>query len=234
MQDKDKYGNRQLTAGNNSYEMLNSILRHDISNYLTAINNYLELLEISNCNQKYMEKIRDTVDKSFELIGKVRLVKDYRECENGIKPINLSNTLLEELNGLSSNVNVRTNIPDKLYIHANEMLNSVFSNLLHNAVLHNDKEQKEIDLTIVPRKDQVEIRVADNGPGIPSDMKESIFKEGIKGKTGRTGLGLYIVKMLVESYGGEIWVEDNYPEGTVFVLTLKTVNHKIKSNIGQR
>ncbi len=232
MEDKNNYGNRQLTAGNESYEVLNSILRHDISNYLTAINNYLELLEISNCDQKYMERIRDLVDKSFKLIGKVRLVKDYERREEGVKPVNLSDTLLEELKGLSSKVKVQTSIPPNLYVQANEMLNSVFSNLLHNAILHNDKEQKEIDLAVIPQKDKVEVRVGDNGPGIPSNMKDSIFREGIKGETGRTGLGLYIVKMLVESYGGDIRVEDNYPEGTVFVLTLKAFNNKIKSNSG--
>ncbi len=232
MQDQTNYGNGQLKSGNDRYEMLNSILRHDISNYLTIINNYLELLEISNCDRKYMEKIRDTVDKSFKLIGKVRLFKDYQD-EAKIKPVNLSAALLEELDGLSSNVNIRTSIPDTIYVQANEMLNSVFSNLLHNAILHNNKKQKEVYLTVNPGRDWVEVRIADNGPGISNDMKDNIFKEGIKGETGRTGLGLYIVKMLIESYGGEIWVEDNRPEGTVFVLTLKAVKKdKIKSSSG--
>lgn len=223
MEGKNNYRNSELQSDDDS-EMLNSILRHDISNYLTIINNYLELLEASNCDQKYMEKIRVTVDKSLEFIGKVRLVKNYRNCEEEIKPINLSAALLEELKGLSSKINIQTSIPDNIYVQANEMINSVFSNLLHNAILHNDKEQKEIDLTVTPGNNWVEVIVADNGPGIPNDMKDSIFKEGTKGETGRTGLGLYITRMLVDSYGGDIRVEDNYPEGTIFTLTLKSVD----------
>lgn len=230
MRNKSDYGNGQLKTVNDNYEMLNSVLRHDISNYLTIINNYLELLEVSNRDSKYVEKIRDTVNKSLELIGKVRLVKDYQGKQK-TKPVNLSAALMEELRGLSSKVNIQTSIPENFYVQANEMLNSVFSNLLHNAILHNDEEQKEIDLRVNPGNTWVEIRIADNGPGIPQDMKEIIFKEGVKGETGRTGLGLYIVKMLVESYGGEIWVEDNYPQGTVFVLALRVAERdKIRSD----
>jgi len=64
------------------------------------------------------------------------------------------------------------------------------------------------------------------GPGIPDEMKEEIFKEGVKDQeTGRTGLGLFLVKTLIERYGGKIWVEDNEPEGSVFVLRFRSADN---------
>ena len=63
------------------------------------------------------------------------------------------------------------------------------------------------------------VRVADNGPGIPDTQKETIFGKGEKGlDSPGTGLGLYLVRTLVKQYGGAVWVEDNDPEGSVFVV----------------
>ncbi len=67
----------------------------------------------------------------------------------------------------------------------------------------------------------VQVRVADNGPGIPDDRKEEIFDEGETGvDSDSTGLGLFLVHTLVERYEGTVWIEDNEPEGRVFVVEL--------------
>ena len=105
---------------------------------------------------------------------------------------------------------------------ANDMLPVVFSNILRNAIFHNDKEEKKIWIDVKKSDGWVEVRIADNGPGIPDEMKSKVFKEGFRGeKTGRTGLGLYLVKTLMERYGGSVHVEDNVPEGSVFILKFK-------------
>jgi signal transduction histidine kinase len=68
---------------------------------------------------------------------------------------------------------------------------------------------------------RVVVRVADNGPGVPDDRKEAVFGRGEKGlRSTGTGLGLYLVDTLVDSYGGRVRVEDNDPEGAVFVVEL--------------
>jgi signal transduction histidine kinase len=65
------------------------------------------------------------------------------------------------------------------------------------------------------------VSIADNGPGIEDKHKEQIFQEGEKGlESGGTGVGLYLVKTLVDKYGGDVWVEDNEPTGSVFVVEL--------------
>jgi len=65
------------------------------------------------------------------------------------------------------------------------------------------------------------VSIADNGPGIADTHKEQIFQEGQKGlESGGTGIGLYLVNTLVDRYGGDVWVEDNEPTGSVFVVEL--------------
>jgi signal transduction histidine kinase len=71
----------------------------------------------------------------------------------------------------------------------------------------------------------VVIRVADNGPGIPDDQKETVFGKGEKGLDSQgSGIGLYLVQTLVTTYGGSIWIEDNDPEGSVFAVELQNVS----------
>jgi len=64
------------------------------------------------------------------------------------------------------------------------------------------------------------VRVGDDGPGIPDDRKETVFEP----RTGTDhGFGLYLVRTLVVSYGGEIRVEDNEPRGSVFLVELPAI-----------
>jgi signal transduction histidine kinase len=78
-----------------------------------------------------------------------------------------------------------------------------------------------VTLSATEREETVVVRIADNGPGVPDHRKEAIFGEGEAGlDSSGTGIGLYLVESLVDSYGGDVWVEDNDPEGAVFVVEL--------------
>jgi signal transduction histidine kinase len=102
------------------------------------------------------------------------------------------------------------------------MLESVFRNLLTNAIQHNDKEVPEVTVSATRDDETVLIRVADNALGISDARKSEIFEQGEMGLDSEgTGLGLYLVETLVNHYGGDIRVEDNDPEGTVFIVKLQ-------------
>ena len=121
-------------------------------------------------------------------------------------------------------IEVRGSFPQAEVV-GNEMLDSVFRNLLQNAVQHNDKNLPQVAVTTSIGDDWVEVRVADNGPGVPDEQKEEIFGRGERGLDSEgTGIGLYLVESLVDGYGGGVWVEDRDPEGSVFVVRLPTVD----------
>jgi len=222
-------------------DVLNSVLRHDLSNYLSVIGNYVELL-YENPSKEYIEKIQNMVNRSLELIRDIKVVEDAERKGKVLKIMNLSEVLISEIDAIEApNAIIKADIPEDLHVWADEMINSVISNILTNAIIHNKKEEKRIDVTakrvkeseiewidekkVEERVNWVEVRIADNGSGIPDDMKEEIFKEGVKDQeTGRTGLGLFLVKTLVERYRGKIWVEDNEPEGSVFVIRFRSAD----------
>jgi signal transduction histidine kinase len=106
-------------------------------------------------------------------------------------------------------------------VAADGMLDSVFRNLLTNAIQHNTAGVPEITVSAERQDGTVRVRVADNGPGVPAERKDEIFGRGAKGTdSGGTGIGTYLVKTLVTRYGGDVWVEDNEPRGAVFVVEL--------------
>jgi len=92
-------------------------------------------------------------------------------------------------------------LPD-VDVLADDMLESVFRNLLTNAVRHNDKEVPEVIVLVDRHNEGVLVRIADNGPGIPDERKAEIFEQGEMGlDSDGTGLGLYLVDVLVDRYG---------------------------------
>jgi sensor histidine kinase regulating citrate/malate metabolism len=105
---------------------------------------------------------------------------------------------------------------------ADEMLSAVLGNVLTNAVEHNDREEATVEVTVTEEAGTVHVRVADDGPGIPAELKEAVFGKGVQASDGGGGFGLYFVATMVDGYGGSVTVGDNDPRGTVFDIALPT------------
>jgi len=218
-----KDAEERIKKMNKHLSLLNKILRHDLRNNLTIMKSYLDLFK-EMPEEDFLTKIDERIEICSEFITTIKDIEEALMSGKGLTDINISEVLEKEVGKLKhDNLVVTANIHGKIYVRADDMISSVLENILLNAIFHNDKELKKIHVDVKEvETDWVEIRIADNGPGIPDEMKEEIFKEGVKGeKTGRTGLGLFIVKMLIEKYGGKIWVEDNEPEGSVFVIRMR-------------
>ena len=108
-------------------------------------------------------------------------------------------------------------------------MHDVFANLVSNAINHTgDETVISVDLEMEGEMGSryCLVSVEDDGPGIPDDCKDRIFNRMLKGTTRAkgTGLGLYLVRTLVESYGGQAWAEDRVPgdhrKGAKFVVML--------------
>jgi signal transduction histidine kinase len=113
---------------------------------------------------------------------------------------------------------------------AGPFLKEVFENLLTNAVQHNNSENSWVKVKISEynreNKDYLKLDFIDNGRGIPNNIKDKIFSQGFKGQqtTNGMGIGLSLVKTILEAYNGNIWVknrvEGNYKEGSIFSIIL--------------
>jgi signal transduction histidine kinase len=99
----------------------------------------------------------------------------------------------------------------------------VVANLLSNALRHAATEGGQVRLSAIQQTGEVQVSVADNGPGItPQDLPHVFdrFWQGGGGRPEGSGLGLTIARELVRAHGGRIWVESEPGDGTVFHFTL--------------
>jgi signal transduction histidine kinase len=126
---------------------------------------------------------------------------------------------------------VQIDASDKeLFVHANELLTDVFENILINAAKYNSNSTIDIFIKITKVKEKggifIKIEFMDNGIGVLDVSKESIFQKGYKKDKNVRGLGigLSLVKNIINSFKGKIWVEDrisrDYSKGSNFITLI--------------
>jgi signal transduction histidine kinase len=97
-------------------------------------------------------------------------------------------------------------------VQADRLFSSVFQNILGNAITHNDTDRPKVSVSVQERAEDVVVRIADNGPGIPADVADELFGRGESGLESKgTGIGLYLVTKLLDRYGGGVRVGANTP-----------------------
>jgi signal transduction histidine kinase len=212
---------KNMEEMNKTLKVVNSILRHDILNNFTVISGSLEIFKMKR-DEKFLASAMNGVERSIDLIKKMK------EVEKVISPNEMKKM---DVRGLIDDI-VNKYPRDKIHFtvegsgiaFADDALISVFENIINNAIIHSGTDIVNVSIRPVPSDpDLVEIRFADHGVGIPTEIKAKIFQEGFRyGKSGQSGLGLYIVKKVLERYGATISVEDNKPKGSVFVIVIKS------------
>ena len=102
------------------------------------------------------------------------------------------------------------------------LLKELFSNLVENSIRHSGCSL--VKISFEPVEDECLVIVEDDGKGIPSDVKKNIFDKGFRsGENAGSGLGLYMIKEIAESYGGSVEVGHSELGGAKFVITLKMI-----------
>ncbi|SEW25219.1 PAS domain S-box protein [Halobacterium jilantaiense] len=219
---------RQLETQRDNLNILNQIVRHDIRNSLNIVVGYAEFLEdhVDDDGVEYLEPVVNAAREAIDITTSAREVTELLlQAETDLSRTNLQRVLQHRIDDVQSSdrsvlVTTDGSLSDTPVL-ADDMLGSVFRNLLQNAILHNDADVPEIRLSTTEFEDCVRVSIADNGGGIPDDRKDVIFDEGARGiDSDGTGLGLYLVRTLVNRYDGAVWVEDNENGGATFVVEL--------------
>ena len=129
----------------------------------------------------------------------------------------------------TKNLSIKTEIYiEDILIKANNFLLDVFENILFNAIMYNTNDLIKIKIKVYRyKKDNsyFKLEFIDNGFGITDQRKKIIFEENLEGKRkGGMGLGLSLVKKILENYKGKIWVKDrikgDYTKGSNFTLLI--------------
>lgn len=225
-----KHSEQKLSDKNRMLAMINRIVRHDINNDVQLLMTWSDQLHehVDEGGKEIVDNMHDTGEHIAEL---TTIARNFVQSLDGdtnveLEPVDIGSVLRSEVEKKQTahpdaTISIGT-IPD-VRVRANELASSVFGNLLSNAVRHNTADDPYIRVGGTENESTVVFRIADNGPGIPDGQKKEIFGKGEMGpESPGTGIGLYLVRTLVEQYNGKIWVEDNDPTGAVFVVELPT------------
>ncbi len=215
---------------------------HDINNMHQIAIGYLELARDAltlDENEKFLiDKPLETMQRSSKLIENVRKLQrvQAREFKDDIVDLDdILNRVVCEYREIAG-VKIAFNNGGRSYkVIANELLYDVFANLVGNAVKHSNGMGPDIRIGVGITRDGTkkyyQVSVEDNGPGIPDTLKDRVFNRLQRGETRArgVGLGLYLVRSLVESYHGRVWVEDRVAgectKGSRFVVMLPAIDH---------
>ena len=220
---KLKHQNEQL----NDYAHLVS---HDLKSSLRNLSALLAWVK-EDCSEKIGEESVGNLNLMEAKIEKMdQFLEDiinYSEIgATGLKTNTID--LNEMLNKIIGSINIPKNI--NVVVKGNlpilkadaRKLQQVFQNLISNAVNFNDKEKGLVEVGVEEAEDFYTFSIKDNGQGIPKEYHQKIFNTfttlGYQEKS--TGMGLSIVKRVLDLFGGEIWLESEVLKGTTFYFTI--------------
>lgn len=213
-------------------------ISHDLRTPLTSISgnasNLLsngEKFDVETKKQLYS----DIYDDSMWLINLVENLLSVTRIEEGRLNIRLSTELLDEVITEALQHISRKKTEHKISFHASEdfilvkidarLIMQVIINIVDNAIKYTQKDS-EIVITTQKVQDKAVVRIADNGPGIPDDMKPLVFDmfysgaKSIADSRRSLGLGLSLCKSIITAHGGDLELSDNIPHGAVFTFSL--------------
>ena len=221
----------ELEDSNRGLQEYAHIVSHDLKSPLrsvTALATWLydDYKEVLDDNGKYnlqmmMEKV-EGMDKLIDGILKYSTVNSDA----------LDNTAVD-VNEVIKEISEIIYVPDHVQIKVTNTLpviqadrtkiHQLFQNFLSNAVVNIDKEQGLVEIACKENKTHWEFSIKDNGVGIPKEYHEKIFKifQSIGNKERSTGIGLSIVKKIIDRYQGKVWLKSEIGVGTTFYFTLK-------------
>jgi light-regulated signal transduction histidine kinase (bacteriophytochrome) len=220
-------------AQNKELESFAYIVSHDLKTPMQGIAKIADWLvkdysdKLDEIGKEYLQLLKGRMVRLESLINGILAYSRAGGAEEEKTEIDL-NELIAELKDILSVPNtVKIDIVNKLpkLISSKSAMIQVFGNLIGNAIKHNDKDIAEIQIGYSDEGDSWKFFVKDNGPGIEKVEQEKVFKifhtiKSRDSKNNSTGIGLGIVKKLVEKGGGRVWVESDLGKGCNFYFTM--------------
>ena len=213
-------------------EVLNRVLRHNLRNAVNVIEGRAAMLRKALDDDELRAHVNAIEDRSAALASlgdksaTVRsLFGNEAAAQTTCDVTGLLTEVVDELSGEYPDAMLTASTPDSLHARADDRLKTALSELVENAIVHNDRSTPEVTVTTRPPSEDrtgewIELVVADNGPGIPDQEQETIERGEETPLQHGTGIGLWIVYWTISLYGGEISIEENTPRGTCVVLSL--------------
>lgn len=221
-----------LTKINEELNQFAHIVSHDLKAPLRAISSLSEwieeaLREISLPDvMRNLSMLRSRVRKMQNLIDGILNYSRIGQMHDLLEEVDSRQVVSEVIQSVSVPDRFTVEMPDRLpVIFFNSiLLEQLFSNLISNAIKYHHKREGRISIKYSEEERYHKFSVADDGPGIPPEGREKIFHIfqtlHSKEREESTGVGLSIVKKIVENYGGSVWVDSDGRSGSAFTFKL--------------
>ena len=238
---------QQLDQMRRRAEFYLDLIGHDIVNYITPVSCYIDMLlsnpTLGDEHRELMRLMFKQLSKISALIRNVRTLGETKKLRDHLELQNLKEVIdSAEKDAISlfpwRSIKIRHSFPrEKCVVNAHKFLVNALANIYHNAIKADPHDEVEIDTEISKAKTESGeyylIRINDRGRGMPDELKEKLLSKELteidsmyehpSTLTSR-GLGLHIVKMIVNLSGGSIHIEDRVPgdftQGTSFLIRL--------------
>ncbi|MBU4369779.1 PAS domain-containing protein [Patescibacteria group bacterium] len=228
-----------------------SLASHQLRTPLSTVSWYAEMLldedvgKINKDQKKYLQALYDANHRMVELVNALLNVSRIELGTFAIDPepikfLEIADSVIKEQTqqikekGLKIEKNYAIDLP---IINADpRLLRIILQNLISNAVKYTP-EKGSITIEISKKDSDILVKVKDTGYGIPKSQQSKIFNKLFRADNvlnkdcDGTGLGLYIVKSVVEQSGGKIWFESEENEGTTFFTTIPLIGMKKKKGV---
>jgi two-component system, sensor histidine kinase and response regulator len=220
-----------------------SVLSHELKAPINAIEGYIKMMKDRQFGEE-MSAYQEMIDRSIERINGMRTLimdlLDLTKIESG-KPVqNMQQVNITKIAQISvdtmrpysiqKDVDIYLNTKENVMMEADpNEIEIIFNNLISNAVKYN-KNGGRVDIFIESKKDAVILQVSDTGIGISDEDKGRLFKDFVRIKNLKTknitgsGLGLSIMKKIVDMYHGEIEIQSTPDKGTTFTVIFPVNN----------
>jgi len=222
-----------------------AIASHQLRSPLTVTKGNIEMMlngEFGDISKGQREVLTEVFSANENLVQLVSDMLDVTKIERGMIELNLEDIdLAGELGGVikhiieyakKHDVSIQYHKPEQklpIVVADKGRIQQIFQNLIDNAIRysrHPCDEGCRIDISITVADGHIEVKITDNGIGIPKDEQKEMFKRfsrasnAVKFASGGSGLGLYVVKSLVEQQKGDVRFESEENKGTTFYVTL--------------
>jgi len=234
--------NKELIESNNSKDTFFSIIAHDLKNPFGVILGLADLLttQYNDFDEEERKKFIDEISNSSKIIyelldnlltwarsqsGKIQLTKEDLD----LKSVTEKSIVSYTASARQKNIGITNEIPENAIVYADQYtLSVIINNVLNNAIKFTP-EGGQVLIKAYKDKDSVIVEVEDNGIGIPKQDQERIFERFYRVDKARsralggTGIGLSIVKHIIQNHHSSIEVESELDKGTVFRFRLELV-----------
>jgi signal transduction histidine kinase/HAMP domain-containing protein len=227
---------RELRRSNKELQDFAYVTAHDLKAPLRGIGTLTDWItsdyadKLDTQGQEQLHLLKGRVSRMSELIDSILHYSEIGRTAKCLERVDLRVLVPEVIAQVAPPPTIRVTIEDTLPVVISERVRliQVFQNLISNAVKYMDKPQGIIRIGCFEQEQYWTFSVADNGPGIDQKYFGKIFEMfqtlARRDELESTGIGLAVVKKIVELHGGTVWVESTVGEGTTFFFTLPKLN----------